>query len=124
MLHYAGLACNDREDCVEKQDRSVAVVMDSVQGASTTNCSTKTNNLIFLKRKLVVVSNLFVHFYVASRIDDDLLLRLDTNDLRVAVWLQAAIHNTINQIQRGILSQTLLQATTVSYHNTQLQGSI
>ena len=40
-----------------------------------------------LERELVVVGDLLVALDLASRVDDDLLLAFDGDDLRIAVWL-------------------------------------
>lgn len=50
---------------------------------------TEARDLVLLQRELVVVRDLFVDGDRLLRVDHDLLLGLDGDDLGVAVWLEA-----------------------------------
>ena len=60
----------------------------SVQGAAAAICSTQTRNLCLLNGKLVVVRDLFVDADRLPGVYHDLLLRLHSDDLCIAVRLQ------------------------------------
>lgn len=51
-------------------------------------CSTQTGDLVLLQREFVVVCDLFVDGDGLFRVDHNLFLGLDGDNLGVAVWLE------------------------------------
>ena len=63
---------------------------DSVQRPSAAGGAAVARDFVVLERELVVVCNFLVDVDVSSRVDDDLLLRFNGDDLCTAVWLKNA----------------------------------
>ena len=64
------------------------VIWGSVEGPPTVRGPTETRDLLILNGKLVVIGDLLSHGNVSLGVDDYLLLRPKTDDLRIAVGLQ------------------------------------
>lgn len=59
-----------------------------IQRPSAVLCSTKTRDLNVLNGELVIICDLFIYIDVLFGVDDNLLLRLHSDDLCVAIRLK------------------------------------
>lgn len=59
-----------------------------VERSSAVLCSTQTRDFVLLDGKLVVIRDFLVHSNGLLGVNDDLLLGLNGDDLRITVWLQ------------------------------------
>lgn len=73
-----------------------------VERSSAVLCSTQTGDFVLLDGKLVVICDFLVHSNGLLGVNDDLLLGLNGDDLRITVWLQNITRTIFKKVRKQL----------------------